>query len=75
MYTPWPMPNPEKDFNYLIIGTQQGTAYKVYFYNMIGGKPYGNPVYTIVGTGKLKQVQFVSSIYDKKDIRYSLLDH
>lgn len=42
---------------------------------MIGGKPYGNPVYTIVGTGKLKQVQFVSSIYDKKDIRYSLLDH
>ena len=67
--------NPEKDFNYLIIGTQQGTACKVYFYNMIGGKPYGNPVYTIVGTGKLKQVQFVSSIYDKKDIRYSLLDH
>lgn len=66
---------PQKNFDYLIIGTQQGAAYKVYFYNLIGGKPYGNPVYTVVGTGKLKQVQFVSSVYDRVDIKCSVLDH
>ena len=65
---------PERDFDYVIVGTQQGNAYKVYFYNIIGGKPFGAPVYTVTGKGKLKQVNYVSSVYSNR-ISYPFLDH
>ncbi len=47
------------DFNHIIIGTQNGNAYKLYFYDIQGGKPYGNPVYTLTGEGKVKEVIYV----------------
>ena len=31
-------------FNYLIVGTQSGDNYKLYFYNINGGAPDGKPL-------------------------------
>ncbi len=46
-------------FDYLIVGTQTGTAYRLYFYNTIGGEPDGAPAFTISGTGRLKSLSYV----------------
>lgn len=64
-----------RNFDYIIVGTQQGDVYKVYFYNIIGGKPSGAPVYRIVGNGKMKQVHYVSSLYDSRNNIFPVLDH
>lgn len=45
------------NFDYLIVGTQNGNSYKLYFYNMVGGVPDGAPVKTVSGTGKVKAVR------------------
>lgn len=49
------------DFDYLIVGTQSGNTYKLYFYTTVGGKPKGEPAFTITGTGKLKGVDYIDS--------------
>ena len=46
-------------FDYLVVGTQTGNTYKLYFYNMIGGEPSGQPQFTITGTGKLKSLGYI----------------
>lgn len=48
-------------FDYLVVGTQQGNAYHVYFYNMVGGEPVGAPVFSFSGEGKMKSVGYVNS--------------
>lgn len=45
------------NFDHLIVGTQNGNSYKLYFYNMVGGVPDGAPVKTVSGTGKVKAVR------------------
>ena len=46
-------------FDYLIIGTQSGSNYHVYCYNMVGGEPVGSPEVTISGEGILHSVDYV----------------
>lgn len=48
------------DFDYLIVGTQQGNAYKLYMYEIVGGAPTADPVIVAQGTGTLKCVRNVS---------------
>ncbi len=47
------------DYNYFVIGTRSGSSYKLYFYNIRGGQPYGDPVYTVEGEGTVRGVRFV----------------
>ncbi len=44
------------DFDYLVIGVQNGGKYSVAMYEMQGGQPFGKPVHTFEGTGILKKV-------------------
>jgi hypothetical protein len=55
-------------FDYFVIGTQTGNTYKLYFYEMVGGQPSGDPVKTITGTGKFKSIRYVTSQYSWKTI-------
>jgi hypothetical protein len=48
------------NFDYMVIGTQTGMTYKLYYYKMLGGQPDGNPVQTITGTGKFKKLNYAS---------------
>ncbi|MCI7309236.1 MAG: PKD-like family lipoprotein [Prevotella sp.] len=47
-------------FDYLVVGTQSGGTYKLYFYNMVGGEPSGNAQFTITGSGKLKSLGYIN---------------
>ena len=50
-----------KNFDNLIVGTQSGNNYKLYFYNdFTGGNPVSEPFRTISGTGKPKSVRYAS---------------
>lgn len=49
-----------EEFDYIVIGTQNNDVYTLYMYKIKGGHPYGSPVHTIKGTGKLKNVRYVS---------------
>jgi hypothetical protein len=44
----------------LVIGTQSGTTYKLYYYNTLGGQPDGDPYQVITGTGILKKINYAS---------------
>lgn len=50
----------ENNFNYLMIGTYKNGNYKVYMYEMLGGKPIGKPKRIIEGKGKVIDLQYVS---------------
>ena len=45
---------------YLILGTQNGQNYTLRFYPMLGGKPDGEPIYTVSGTGTVKSVRYTA---------------
>ncbi|WP_099293217.1 MULTISPECIES: PKD-like family lipoprotein [unclassified Butyricimonas] len=64
------MSDTKSNFNYLIVGTQNGDSYHVYMYNTVGGLPDGTPVKTIKGKGKLKNVRFLfgSGKFDENDL-------
>lgn len=47
------------DFNYLVVGTQNGDHYKLYFFNLVGGAPDGKAVLTAEGTGDVKSVKYM----------------
>ena len=51
----------DNNFNYLVIGTSKNGQYKVYMYNMLGGKPIGESVRTLKGEGKVVKLQYTSS--------------
>ena len=54
------------NFDDLIVGTQTGDTYKLYFYStsedMNGGRPITAPSRVITGTGKVKSVRFLASM-------------
>ena len=60
-------------FDYLIVGTQKGDAYKLYFYNTNGGAPQGKPVMTMEGKGKVKSVRYVNTDYNVHDSQFGYL--
>ena len=47
-------------FSNLVIGTQKGDSYNLYFYDIVGGQPNGAPVNTISGTGKVRSIKYMS---------------
>ena len=57
----------ETSYDYLVIGTQKGNAYKFYFYNMVGGEPVGDAVFTISGEGKMKNLVYVNHLVTSSD--------
>lgn len=61
----------QNNYDYLMVGTQQGNNYRLYMYNMKGGVPDGEPVATYSGTGKIKAVRFVSQEYDSNDAGFN----
>lgn len=51
------------NFDNLIVGTQEGDTYKLYFYDGLnGGMPINEATRTASGTGKVKCVRFVSPV-------------
>lgn len=61
----------ENNFDYLIVGTQQGTAYTLYFYKMTGGVPDGEPEKIYRGKGKVRAVRFLSQSFDANDYYFN----
>lgn len=47
------------NFDYLVFATHQNGKYKVYMYNILGGKPNGGPVRILEGDGKVVSMRFV----------------
>jgi len=58
------------DFDYLAIGTQSGNTYHLYFYEMVGGQPAGEPVLKASGTGRINNVRFVTTSITSDDATY-----
>lgn len=56
----WTEDADEKDnFNYLVFATHQNGKYKVYMYDVLGGKPNGSPVRILEGDGKVVSMRFI----------------
>ncbi len=47
------------NFNYLVVGTQNGDHYKLYFFKLVGGAADGKAVLTAEGTGDVKSVKYM----------------
>lgn len=52
------------NIDYLIVVTQKGNNYTIYFYETLGGEPKGTPKKTVSGEGKFKSVHYVASGFD-----------
>lgn len=50
--------------DYLVVGIQKGNDYTLYYYNVLGGKPDGNPVRTVNGKGKVKSMRYTKAGLD-----------
>ncbi len=51
-------------FDYFTIATHYNDGtYKLYMYEMVGGIPYGEPVITTSGTGKVKEVHYIGTVF------------
>ena len=59
--------SPGTPFDYLVVATQKGNSYKLYFYETNGGAPIGEPVMTTTGEGYVKAVRFINDGYDTTD--------
>lgn len=56
------------NFNYLLVGTQKGDQYNLYFYdNLVGGIPVKAPKQIITGTGTVKGVRYLSTTLTSAD--------
>ena len=51
-------------FDYFIVGTQNGSTYKLYFYETNGGAPTGDPVKTAQGTGIVRKVRYMNPSFE-----------
>jgi hypothetical protein len=51
----------EANFNYLVVGTHQSGKYKLYLYEMLGGKPYGAVKRIMEGNGKVTKMQYTTN--------------
>lgn len=54
---------------YLVVGTQSGNQYTLRFYEQLGGKPDGQPVYTVKGTGKVVSIKYTSTTMSGTDAK------
>lgn len=61
-------------YDYLVIGTQQGGTYHLYFYNTVGGKPDGAPAFTITGQGTMRNVEYTDPVLARLSNRNVLDD-
>lgn len=64
----------EYRMDHLVVATYKAGHYKVYLYNMTGGKPNGAPVKLLEGDGgRIRQVQYISPRMDSStDMYYPL---
>ena len=62
--------SPGSKFDYLVVATQKGDFYKLYFYNTNGGAPEGSPIMVKEGVGKVKCVRFLNDGYSTTDPRF-----
>ena len=60
----------EHNFDYLVIDTHKAGKYKVYLYEVLGGKAYGKPKYVFEGDGKVVKMQYVSPKMTMKSLDY-----
>ena len=60
----------EADFDYLAIATHKDGKYKVYLYNILGGKPSGAPVRILEGEGKVVKMNYVDHSMNEKSYNY-----
>lgn len=60
----------EHNFDYLVIATHKAGKYKVYLYEVLGGKAYGKPKYVFEGDGKVVKMQYVSPKMTMKSLDY-----
>ncbi len=59
------------EFDYLVIGTKSGSnEYHLYFYNMVGGQPDGQPILKASGTGRVNNVRFITPKFTSMDAMY-----
>ena len=47
------------EFDFIVVGVQNGGQYTVAMYKIAGGQPAGSPVHTFTGTGEVKKVCYV----------------
>lgn len=64
-YDKWTM----NEYDYLIVGTEAGDGYNLYFYECSNGIPVGQPLMKASGKGKVKGVRFLTDTYDSYSIR------
>lgn len=57
-------------FDNIIVGTQNGNNYKLYFYEVNGGAPIGDPIKTAEGTGTVKKVRYINPTVSMFSITY-----
>lgn len=60
----------ENNFNHLMIATYKGGNYKVYMYDMLGGKTKGAPIKVLSGKGRVSKLQFVSPMMNGESAPY-----
>lgn len=60
------------EFNYLVVGTQKGDHYKLYFFKLVGGTPDGDAVLTAEGTGSVASVKFLHNGFDSRMWDFSI---
>lgn len=58
------------NFNRLIVGTQNGDQYKLYFYDeLVGSSPVSEARQIVAGTGKVKSVRYATALlFDMNDL-------
>ncbi len=50
------------NFNYLLVATQNGNKYNLYFYDeLVGGIPISKPEKSVTGTGTVKGIRYLST--------------
>ncbi|MBQ8501115.1 MAG: hypothetical protein IJ494_02245 [Bacteroides sp.] len=47
--------------NFLVVGTQKNNEYTLYYYDIVGGKPDGDPQRVITGEGKVKSMRYTKA--------------
>ena len=48
-----------EEFDFIVVGVQNGDKYTMAMYGIAGGQPAGTPVHTFTGTGEVKKVCYV----------------
>ena len=62
--------SPGDAFEYLVVATQKGNSYRLYFYQTNGGAPIGAPVLVTEGTGTVRSVRFLNDGFSNTDCMF-----